>query len=61
MQRIVTAPAGIPSGRLAKDKTYKRLLNGLGENDDFMNGAQYDKVRVKRDKSYTKLVRELTQ
>ncbi len=71
MQRIVLAPAGIPADRLAKlreafaklakDKTYKTLLNKLGENDNFMNGPQYEKLRMKQDKSYAALVKELTQ
>jgi tripartite-type tricarboxylate transporter receptor subunit TctC len=71
MQRIVLAPAGIPADRLAKlreafaklakDKTYKTLLDKLGENDNFMNGPDYEKLRVKQDKSYAKLVQELTK
>jgi len=71
MQRIVLAPAGIPKDRLAKlregfakmskDKTYMKLLDKLGENDEFMTGADYQKMREKQDKSYATLVKELTK
>lgn len=71
MQRIVLAPAGIPKDRLAKlreafvktsqDKTYKKLLQKLDENDDLMSGDQYEKMRMQQDKSYAKLVKELTK
>jgi putative tricarboxylic transport membrane protein len=70
MQRVVLAPAGIPADRLAKlrkafkemsqDKTYKVLLKKLGENDEFMDGAEYQKMRLKQDVAYAKLVKELT-
>jgi tripartite-type tricarboxylate transporter receptor subunit TctC len=70
MQRVVLAPAGIPADRLAKlregfakmskDKTYMTLLKKLGENDEFMSGQQYEKMRVQQDKSYAALVKELT-
>ena len=71
MQRIVMAPAGVAADRLAKlreafaklaeDKTYKTLLTKLGENDNFMNGPAYEKLRVKQNKSYGELVKELTK
>jgi tripartite-type tricarboxylate transporter receptor subunit TctC len=70
MQRVVLVQAGIPAGRLAKlreafakmskDKTYMTLLKKLGENDEFMDGAEYQKLRIKQDKSYAELVKELT-
>ncbi len=71
MQRVVLAPAGIPADRLAKlrkafkemsqDKTYKVLLKKLGENDEFMDGAAYQKMRLNQDKAYAELVKELTK
>ncbi len=71
MQRVVLAPAGIPKDRLAKlregfkkmseDKTYKKLLQKLDENDDFMDGSQYEALRMKQDKAYADLVKELTK
>jgi tripartite-type tricarboxylate transporter receptor subunit TctC len=71
MQRIVLAPAGIAADRLAKlregfakmskDKTYMTLLKKLDENDEFMSGDQYQKMREKQDKSYATLVKELTK
>lgn len=70
MHRVVLAPAGVPAERLAKlreafkkmteDKTYKVLLDKLGENNEFMDGADYQKVRQNQDKAYAKLVKELT-
>lgn len=70
MQRVVLAPAGIPADHLAKlrkafkemsqDKTYKVLLKKLGENNEFMDGADYQKMRLNQDKAYAKLVKELT-
>jgi tripartite-type tricarboxylate transporter receptor subunit TctC len=70
MQRVVLAPAGIPQDRLAKlrkafkemsqDKTYKKLLAKLGENDDFMDGSKYEALRKKQDKQYADLVKQLT-
>ena len=71
MQRVVLAPAGIPKDRLAKlrkgfaemskDKTYKKLLQKLGENDEFMDGSQYQAMRMEQDKAYAGLVKELTK
>ena len=71
MQRVVLAPAGIPNDRLAKlregfakmskDKTYMKLLQKLDENDEFMSGDQYEKMRMEQDKSYAELVKELTK
>ena len=71
MQRVVLAPAGIAADRLAKlrdafakmsqDKTYKVLLDKLGENDEFMSGADYKALRDKQDTSYAALVKELTK
>ncbi len=71
MQRVVLAPAGIPADRLAKlreafaklskDKTYMTLLKKLDENDEFMAGVEYQKMRDKQEKSYGMLVKELTK
>lgn len=71
MQRVVLAPAGIPAERLeklrkafaqmSKDKVYKTLLEKLGENDEFMSGADYKALRDKQDKSYAELVKELAK
>jgi putative tricarboxylic transport membrane protein len=71
MQRVVLAPAGIAPDRLAKlrdafakmsqDKTYKELLKKLDENDAFMAGGLYEKLRQQQDKSYAALVKELTR
>lgn len=70
MDRIVMAPAGTPDEHIAKlqaafaklygDKTFKRLLKQLGENTNFMNGADYEKVRMEQTKEYAVLFKTLT-
>jgi hypothetical protein len=46
---------------MSKDKTYMKLPQKLDENDEFMSGDQYDKMRMEQDKSYAELVKELTK
>lgn len=70
MDRIVLAPKGVPEDRmlilrnafkkLYKDKTFKKLMKRIGENTEFMDGPEYDKVRVEQSKEYGKLVKQLT-
>lgn len=71
MHRVVLAPAGIPEDRLAKlreafqkmsqDKTYKNLLSKLDENNEIMDGAEYEKVRKAQDQEYSDLVKEISK
>ncbi|HEX2256734.1 MAG TPA: tripartite tricarboxylate transporter substrate binding protein [Afifellaceae bacterium] len=71
MHRVVLAPAGTPEDRLAKlrdafaqlkeDETYKTLLTKIDENNEFMDGAEYDEVRKRQSEAYKKLVESLAQ
>jgi tripartite-type tricarboxylate transporter receptor subunit TctC len=70
MDRIVLAPKGVPEDRmqilraafkkLNGDKTYKKLMKRIGENMEFMDGPQYEKVRRQQQEAYKELVRKLT-
>ena len=70
MRRVLLAPRGIPADRLAKlqqafaklqeDKTYKRLMKQLGENQKLINGPDYEKIRGEQSELYKRLVKELT-
>ncbi|MEK9723456.1 MAG: tripartite tricarboxylate transporter substrate binding protein [Rhodospirillaceae bacterium] len=69
MRRILLAPAGIPEDRLMrlrkamielqKDKTYISLIKAIGETTDYIDGADYDKMRPKQSAEYAKLVKSL--
>jgi tripartite-type tricarboxylate transporter receptor subunit TctC len=71
MRRIIMAPSGIPADRLAKiqdalvamqeDKTYKRLIKAIGENLNFINGPDYEKLRPKQKETYAELVKSLAK
>lgn len=70
MRRVLMAPRGISQDKLAilqtafskmqEDKTYKRLMKQLGENRNFINGPDYEKIREQQSDLYKKLVKELT-
>ncbi|MEM9473872.1 MAG: tripartite tricarboxylate transporter substrate binding protein [Pseudomonadota bacterium] len=45
---------------MTEDKTYKNLLKKLGENNVYMDGAEYDSVRAEQAESYKALVTALT-
>lgn len=69
MRRIIMAPRGIPADRLKKiqdalvklqgDKTYKRLIKAIGENLNFINGPDYDKLRQGQSDTYKALIESL--
>ena len=71
MQRIVMAPKGVPAERMAilrkafqdlkKDKTFANLMKRLGEDTNIMDGADYEKVRMKQSDEYKALVESLTK
>jgi len=71
MERLVLAPKGVPEDRmqvlreafkkLNGDKTYKKLMKRIGENMEFMDGPEYEKVRVVQKEQYRKLVKKLTK
>ena len=70
MHRIIMAPRGIPADRLAKlqdalkkiqkFKTYKRLIKAIGEETNFINGPDYEKLRPKQSAGFKTLVKSLT-
>lgn len=71
MHRVVLAPAGTPPEVLEKleasfaalleDKTYNRMMSRLGENVDYMSGADYQKMREEQAAAYKDLVASITQ
>ncbi len=71
MRRIIMAPRGIPADRLKKiqdslvklqdDKTYKRLIKAIGENLNFINGPEYDKLRPGQKETYGELIKSLAK
>lgn len=70
MARIVLAPRETPQDRidilreafrkLYKDQTFLALMKGLGENVEFMDGPDYEKVRAKQAVEFTELVKIIT-
>ena len=71
MERIVMAPAGIPEERieilrnafasLYEDKSFLRLMRQLGENLNYMDGSDYEQVRIEQRDGYQQLVEQLTK
>jgi tripartite-type tricarboxylate transporter receptor subunit TctC len=69
MHRIVLAPAGVPDDVMEKlraafrdmqeDKTYNRLMGQLGEDTDYLDGPDYQKLRAKQAEEYRALVKKL--
>jgi len=69
MHRIVLAPAGVPDDVMEKlraafrdmqeDKTYNRLMKQLGEDTDYLDGPDYQKLRDKQAEEYGQLVNKL--
>lgn len=70
MDRIVMAPAGVPEDRmkilrdafskLNGDKTYKKLMMRIGENTEYMDGPDYDKIRPVNQEAYRTLVKSIS-
>lgn len=71
MHRIVLAPKGTPKdvveklesafSALLKNKTYSRMMSRLGENTDYMSGAEYQKLREEQMEAYKDLVAKITK
>lgn len=69
MSRIVMAPRDTPPERIKilrdafkkiyEDKTFKNLMNKLGENLEYMDGPDYEKVRATQKKEYQALVKKI--
>ncbi|WP_136656694.1 tripartite tricarboxylate transporter substrate binding protein [Nitratireductor sp. XY-223] len=70
MHRVVLAPADTPPEvletlrtafkALQEDKTYTRLMGRLGENRDFLDGPDYQKMREAQALEYKALVDQIT-
>jgi len=70
MHRVVLAPKDIPEDRLTTlrdafsmlndDKTYQKMMGRMGENIDFMSGADYDILRAEQAEAYETLVKSIT-
>jgi len=70
MSRIIMAPRATPPERiqilrdafrkLYTDKTFLRLMKSLGENTEYMDGPDYEKVRAEQKKEYAALVKKIT-
>jgi len=70
MSRIIMAPRETPPERinllreafrnLYKDKTFQRLMAKLGENMEYMDGPDYEKVRATQKKEYQELYKKIT-
>ncbi len=70
MNRIILAPRGVPEARLKKlrdavaklkkNKTYKKMMQKLGENTAYMDGKMYETIRAKQKMRYGKIVEKLT-
>jgi tripartite-type tricarboxylate transporter receptor subunit TctC len=69
MSRIIMAPRKTPPERLQalrdaflkiyKDKTFLRLMARLGENLEYMDSPEYEKIRANQKLEYTELVKKL--
>lgn len=69
MDRIVMAPSGTPQDHIDKlrgafkklyaDKTFQNLMKSLGENLNYMDGPDYEKVRLKQTAEYGQVVKRL--
>lgn len=66
MERIIMAPSKISKDRLQilrqafrklyDDKTFKKFMTRIGENMEYMDGPDYEKLRIIQHKQYKELV-----
>ena len=69
MHRVVMAPAGIPEDRLMilrqafariqEEEAYQQLMAQLGENTEYLDGADYQAVRIQQSNDYRELADSL--
>ena len=69
IHRIIMAPSGIPEDTLAilqdafaqlqTDEAYLAAMRRLGENTEYMDGEDYEPVRVEQSREYRELVRAI--
>jgi len=71
MDRIVMAPAKTPPdrleilrdafGKLSQSAEFKAYIKKIGEHVQFLNGADYDKLRPQKYKVFTDLIKAMTK
>jgi len=69
IHRVVMAPVGIPEDRLAtlrqafarlqEEAAYKQMMTRLGENTEYLDGDDYEAVRVQQAEDYRELAQSL--
>ena len=69
IHRIVMAPSGVPEDRLMRlrrafaalqsDEAYLAAMRRLGENTEYMDGVDYEAVRIEQSREYGELVRAI--
>jgi tripartite-type tricarboxylate transporter receptor subunit TctC len=69
MSRVIYVPRDTPEDRLQilrqafakmqKDKTYLKLINKIGENTEYLDGLEYEKLRIKQKEQYSKLIEKI--
>lgn len=70
LRRVVMVQRAIPADRLqvlrqafakmVKDKTYIKLITNLGQKLDYIDGVEYEKLRMEQKKTFQTLVNEIT-
>ncbi len=71
MDRIFMAPSQIPAERLemlraafvklTANKSFKRFMRSIGEGVEFVEGAEYDKMRKQNFDGFTELIKAMTK
>jgi len=69
IHRVVMAPIGITEGRLRilreafaqmqEDEAYRQMMTQLGENTEYLDGADYEAVRIQQSNDYQELAQSL--
>lgn len=69
MHRVVMGPRGIPEERLAilrqaiaelqTDEAYLAAMQNLGENTEYLDGLEYEQVRLKQQREYRQLIESI--
>ena len=69
MHRVVMAPAAIPQDRLAilrqafaqmqQEGAYQQLMARLGENTEYLDGTDYQAIRIRQSDDYRELAESL--
>jgi len=69
IHRIIMAPTGVPADRLVilrqafaqlqTDESYLAAMRRLGENTEYLDGADYEAVRIEQSREYRELVQAI--